>query len=89
MKIRCLHFILFFRVNDVKRFKFSRPFKRVDPKINSNDDNEFANLWIERTVLDTTYSLPGILRWFPVKHSETYEISPLKNAIETMQETNK
>ncbi|XP_026809422.1 dedicator of cytokinesis protein 1 isoform X2 [Rhopalosiphum maidis] len=78
-----------YRVNDVKRFKFSRPFYRVDPKVNSNDDNEFANLWIERTVLDTTYSLPGILRWFPVKHFDTYEISPLKNAIETMQETNK
>ncbi|XP_050420571.1 dedicator of cytokinesis protein 1 isoform X2 [Adelges cooleyi] len=78
-----------YRVNDVKRFKFSRPFYRTDPKLESNTDNEFANLWIERTVMDTTYSLPGILRWFPVKHSKTYEISPLENAIETMQEANR
>ncbi|XP_050543349.1 dedicator of cytokinesis protein 1 isoform X2 [Daktulosphaira vitifoliae] len=78
-----------YRVNDVKKFKFSRPFYRIDPKMESNNDNEFANLWIERTVMDTTSSLPGILRWFPVKHSESYEISPLENAIETMQEANR
>lgn len=39
-------------------------------------------------VLVTSYPLPGILRWFPVTSSETYLVSPLRNAIETMEATN-
>lgn len=72
-------------------FRFSRPFQRRDPLLPTDDadTNEFASLWLERTVLVTSYRLPGILRWFPVITSETYEISPLQNAIETMENTNK
>lgn len=55
---------------------------------NIGDKNEFASLWLERTVLSISYPLPGILRWFPVVSSETYFISPLRNAIETMEATN-
>uniref|UniRef100_A0A8C9BK40 Dedicator of cytokinesis 1 n=1 Tax=Phocoena sinus TaxID=42100 RepID=A0A8C9BK40_PHOSS len=43
------------------------------------------NMWIERTIYTTAYKLPGILRWFEVK---SVEVSPLENAIETMQLAN-
>lgn len=92
------------RVNDVQRFQFSRPAPRRDSTLTtisvssdkdikdketgSNAKNEFASLWLERTVLVTSYPLPGILRWFPVTSSETYLVSPLRNAIETMEATN-
>jgi dedicator of cytokinesis protein 1 len=33
--------------------------------------------------------LPGILRWFPVTNIDVFELSPLENAIETMQNTNR
>ncbi|XP_049862449.1 dedicator of cytokinesis protein 1 isoform X3 [Schistocerca gregaria] len=78
----------YFRVNDVQKFRFSRPFYRRDGA--SGDlDNEFANLWLERTVLVTSYPFPGILQWFPVISAEVYYVSPLQNAIETMEATNK
>ncbi|XP_046628912.1 dedicator of cytokinesis protein 1 isoform X2 [Neodiprion virginianus] len=92
------------RVNNVQRFRFSRPAPRRNSTITSsstpsekdakdkdsgNNANEFASLWLERTVLVTSYPLPGILRWFPVTSSKTYLVSPLQNAIETMEATNK
>ncbi|XP_048459890.1 dedicator of cytokinesis protein 2-like [Rhincodon typus] len=46
------------------------------------------SMWIERTTFITAYKLPGILRWFEVISSSTNTISPLENAIETMQKTN-
>ncbi|XP_053976094.1 dedicator of cytokinesis protein 1 isoform X2 [Hylaeus volcanicus] len=83
------------RVNDVQRFRFSRPAPKKDlisAMINSGDkekdNNEFASLWLERTVLVTSHPLPGILRCFPVTSSDTYLVSPLRNAIETMEATN-
>uniref|UniRef100_A0A803TRK2 Dedicator of cytokinesis 1 n=1 Tax=Anolis carolinensis TaxID=28377 RepID=A0A803TRK2_ANOCA len=74
----------FYRVNEVQRFEYSRPVRKGE----KNPDNEFANMWIERTVYVTGYKLPGILRWFEVKSVFMVEISPLENAIETMQVTN-
>uniref|UniRef100_A0A0A9Z7E6 Dedicator of cytokinesis protein 1 n=1 Tax=Lygus hesperus TaxID=30085 RepID=A0A0A9Z7E6_LYGHE len=73
------------RTNHVQKFRYSRPFRK-DPA--SGEENEFANLWIERSVMVTSHSLPGILRWFPVTSTETYLLSPLANAIETMQAAN-
>lgn len=79
--------VRYYKVNDVQKFRYSRPFTRKDAKV--ENDNEFANLWLERTILVTTYPLPGILRWFPVSSSNSYEISPLCHAIEIMEEKNK
>nr|XP_012153465.1 PREDICTED: dedicator of cytokinesis protein 1 isoform X5 [Megachile rotundata] len=88
------------RVNDVQRFRFSRPAPKKDisqaiansankeKETNAINNNEFASLWLERTVLVTSHPLPGILRCFPVTSSETYLVSPLRNAIETMEATN-
>uniref|UniRef100_A0A6Q2ZJ11 Dedicator of cytokinesis 2 n=1 Tax=Esox lucius TaxID=8010 RepID=A0A6Q2ZJ11_ESOLU len=69
--------INFYKSNYVQRFHYSRPVRRgpVDP------NNEFS-MWIERTTFTTVYKLPGILRWFETT------ISPLENAIETMESTN-
>uniref|UniRef100_A0A8D3DHF7 Dedicator of cytokinesis 1 n=1 Tax=Scophthalmus maximus TaxID=52904 RepID=A0A8D3DHF7_SCOMX len=70
----------FYTVNEVHKFQYSRPVRKGE----KDPDNEFANMWIERTKYTTAYKLPGILRWFEVKS----EISPLENAIETMQLAN-
>ncbi|KAL7286180.1 hypothetical protein TKK_0019548 [Trichogramma kaykai] len=81
------------RVNNVQKFRFSRPVPRKDiiamnGEKEKEPSNEFASLWLERTVLAISHSLPGILRWFPVTYSDTYLVSPLRNAIETMEATN-
>lgn len=78
--------LLCYRVNDVQKFRFSRKFNRTEEGC---EENEFATMWIERTVLVTSYPLPGILRWFPVTSADTFQISPLRNAIETMEKENK
>uniref|UniRef100_A0A3Q3M374 Dedicator of cytokinesis 2 n=1 Tax=Labrus bergylta TaxID=56723 RepID=A0A3Q3M374_9LABR len=70
--------INFYKSNYVQRFHYSRPVRKgpVDP------NNEFTSMWIERTTFTTVYKLPGILRWFETT------LSPLENAIETMECTN-
>nr|CAD7428799.1 unnamed protein product [Timema monikensis] len=96
-------FLLFARpyyIGAKRKFRFSRPFHRRDPGVTGDADNEFASLWLERTVLVTSYPLPGILRWFPVTSADTYQriltrlpddpqVSPLRNAIETMEGSNR
>lgn len=79
--------IKYYKANHVQNFRYSRPFSRKDPLIEA--DNEFATLWLERTYLTISYPLPGILRWFPVCSTKVEEISPLHNAIETMENANK
>uniref|UniRef100_A0A4W4HM40 Dedicator of cytokinesis 1 n=1 Tax=Electrophorus electricus TaxID=8005 RepID=A0A4W4HM40_ELEEL len=74
----------FYTTNEVNKFQYSRPVRKGE----KDPDNEFANMWIERTTYVTAYKLPGILRWFEVVSVSTEEISPLENAIETMQLTN-
>uniref|UniRef100_A0A8C2Z1P9 Dedicator of cytokinesis 2 n=1 Tax=Cyclopterus lumpus TaxID=8103 RepID=A0A8C2Z1P9_CYCLU len=80
--------INFYKSNYVQRFHYSRPVRKgpVDP------NNEFVSMWIERTTFTTVYKLPGILRWFEatdMKHvSMCTTLSPLENAIETMESTN-
>ncbi|XP_078269755.1 dedicator of cytokinesis protein 1 isoform X2 [Rhinoraja longicauda] len=74
----------FYTINEVQRFQYSRPVRKGE----KDPDNEFSNMWIERTTYVTAYKLPGILRWFEVKSDSMVEISPLENAIETMQLTN-
>ncbi|XP_022903729.1 dedicator of cytokinesis protein 1 isoform X3 [Onthophagus taurus] len=79
--------VAYHKFNHIQKFSFSRPVSKKPQ--NQENNNEFANLWLERTILYTSYSLPGILLWFPVVSSNTYEISPLQNAIETMEKSNK
>uniref|UniRef100_A0A5F8GR56 Dedicator of cytokinesis 5 n=1 Tax=Monodelphis domestica TaxID=13616 RepID=A0A5F8GR56_MONDO len=74
----------YYRANEVQQFQYSRPFRKGE----KDPDNEFATLWIERTTYTTAYTFPGILKWFEAKQITTEEISPLENAIETMELTN-
>ncbi|XP_059499832.1 dedicator of cytokinesis protein 5-like isoform X3 [Stegostoma tigrinum] len=74
----------FYRVNEVQQFQYSRPFRKGE----KDPENEFATMWIERTTYTTMYKFPGILQWFEIKAMTTEEISPLENAIETMERTN-
>uniref|UniRef100_F6UKH4 Dedicator of cytokinesis 5 n=1 Tax=Ornithorhynchus anatinus TaxID=9258 RepID=F6UKH4_ORNAN len=74
----------YYRANEVNQFSHSRPFRKGE----KDPDNEFATMWIERTTYTTAYTFPGILKWFEVKSVLTDEVSPLQNAIETMELTN-
>ncbi|XP_037536633.1 dedicator of cytokinesis protein 5 [Nematolebias whitei] len=74
----------YYRTNEVDQFQYSRPFRKGE----KDPDNEFATMWIERTTYVTAYRFPGILKWFEVKSVSVEEISPLKNAIETMEKAN-
>ncbi|KAM7141237.1 dedicator of cytokinesis protein 5 isoform 1-T1 [Molossus nigricans] len=74
----------YYRANEVQQFQYSRPFRKGE----KDPDNEFATMWIERTTYTTAYTFPGILKWFEVKQISVEEISPLENAIETMELTN-
>uniref|UniRef100_A0A8C4HN13 Dedicator of cytokinesis 5 n=1 Tax=Dicentrarchus labrax TaxID=13489 RepID=A0A8C4HN13_DICLA len=73
----------YYRTNEVDQFQYSRPFRKGE----KDPDNEFATMWIERTTYITAYRFPGILKWFEVK-SVSVEISPLANAVETMEMAN-
>ncbi|KAK7916335.1 hypothetical protein WMY93_012096 [Mugilogobius chulae] len=74
----------FYRVNNVRRFRYDRPFHKA-PK---DKDNEFKSLWIERTTLILTHPLPGISRWFEVEKRELVEVSPLENAVSVVENKN-
>ncbi|XP_062315888.1 dedicator of cytokinesis protein 3-like [Osmerus eperlanus] len=74
----------FYRVNNVRRFRYDRPFH----KGSKDRENEFKSLWIERTTLILTHPLPGISRWFQVERRELVEVSPLENAIYVVENKN-
>ncbi|XP_013147963.1 PREDICTED: dedicator of cytokinesis protein 1-like [Papilio polytes] len=84
----------YYKHNNVDKFVFSRPFHKPDDSVTgSNEDvssqNEFATRWLERTELEISDKLPGILRWFPVVSVRTYWVSPLEAAVEALRETNR
>uniref|UniRef100_A0A673HQC8 Dedicator of cytokinesis protein 5-like n=1 Tax=Sinocyclocheilus rhinocerous TaxID=307959 RepID=A0A673HQC8_9TELE len=74
----------YYRTNEVEKFQYSRPFRKGE----KDPDNEFATMWIERSTYITAYRFPGILKWFEVKSMSVVKISPLDNAIETMELAN-
>lgn len=42
-------------MNEVCQFMYSRPFKRATSR--HEEENEFASLWVERTLLRTAYQV--------------------------------
>ncbi|CAH0721003.1 unnamed protein product, partial [Brenthis ino] len=87
----------YYEHNNVKKFHFSRPFHKTDDAITELTEgkkedlmraNEFATRWLERTELEISDTLPGILQWFPVVSTRTYWVCPLEVAVETMLQTN-
>ncbi|XP_030369556.1 dedicator of cytokinesis protein 1 isoform X2 [Scaptodrosophila lebanonensis] len=85
-KIISNEIVKYFTSNNVQKFRFSRPYRDSSSGRGMDD---VRSLWLERTVLVTRFPLPGILRWFPVVHTETFKISPLELAVETMKTANK
>ncbi|KAH8278766.1 hypothetical protein KR018_008948, partial [Drosophila ironensis] len=78
--------VKYFTANNVQKFQFSRPFRASCSNGNSDD---VRNLWLERTEMHTSFTLPGVLRWFPVAKTTTFKISPLERAVEIMRDTNR
>ncbi|KAG7253761.1 hypothetical protein CRUP_012047 [Coryphaenoides rupestris] len=56
--------------------------------VSAKGDVSVESMWIERTTFTTVYKLPGILRWFEATEMKQTTLSPLENAIETMESTN-
>ncbi|KAJ8709629.1 hypothetical protein PYW08_009633 [Mythimna loreyi] len=84
----------YYKHNNVDKFEFSRPFHRAEESLDGSTDdlsnqNEFATRWLERTELEISEKLPGILRWFPVVSQRTYEVSPITAAVEALKDTNR
>ncbi|KAH8264463.1 hypothetical protein KR038_008866, partial [Drosophila bunnanda] len=79
--------VKYFAANNVQKFQFSRPFR--DSSGGGGNMDDVRNLWLERTELLTRFTLPGILRWFPVIETNTFKISPLERAVEIMKDTNR
>lgn len=89
----------YYRHNECDKFNFSRRIMRPSAvgqreKINgdnnkpaNNCDDNFANMWRERTTL-TTNTLPGMLPFFPVYLMEISVVSPIESAIEDLERTN-
>lgn len=77
----------YYEANEVQKFSFSRK-KKMQTTDHPNEDNEFANMWLERTYLTTSYALPGILTWFPVIKTRVCLLSPIENAIEVVEKSN-
>ncbi|XP_037945652.1 dedicator of cytokinesis protein 1-like isoform X2 [Teleopsis dalmanni] len=84
-KIISNEIVKYFASNNVQKFKFSRPYREST----GAEADDVRSLWLERTVLTTRFSLPGILRWFPVIDTRKFKISPIELAVETMKSTNK
>lgn len=77
----------YYETNKVQKFSYSRKYQNDDDE-GDQGENEFANMWRERTYLQINYPLPGILTWFPVCKTSTYILSPIEIAIETMEKSN-
>lgn len=86
----------FYRNNQCDKFQFSRRISRPLTSMDnsspsaknrvSSDDN-FVNMWRERTTL-TTNTLPGMLPFFPVYLVEASVVTPIESAIEDLERAN-
>ncbi|KAK3780750.1 hypothetical protein RRG08_001856 [Elysia crispata] len=75
----------FYQTNEVDTFMFDRPYHRGV----MDKNNEFKSLCLERTVMTSSYKLPGILRWYEVSSSEISRLVPVQTAMETVHMMNK
>jgi hypothetical protein len=75
----------YYNCNDVKTFKYDRPFHRGE----KDKSNEFASLWIERTTMIASSPFPGVLSYFPIISDVKVEINPLELAVESVENKNR
>lgn len=74
----------FYKCNDVQTFELRRPYYAEGF---AKDD--VAGLWVDRTVMETVTSLPCILKSSMIRKTDVSKVSPIQNAIEEMEKTNK
>lgn len=74
----------FYNTNEVDTFQFDRPYHRDD----KDKNNEFKSLCLERTIMRSSYHLPGILRWYEVVSTKTVHFCPVQTAHVTVQQMN-
>lgn len=74
----------YYQTNNVNRFQFSRPIS-----LGGKGDHGVDSLGLQRTIMKTSYRLPGKLRSAEVIETTMFNMTPLELAIETMQQTNK
>ncbi|KAF7490549.1 Dedicator of cytokinesis protein 1 [Sarcoptes scabiei] len=80
--------IKYYQFNEIDEFEFSRKLKRANNDSDRPNSNEFATMWIERSYYRTQQSLPGILCRSEIKSTNSFELNPLQNAIDTMRRMN-
>lgn len=73
----------YYEVNEVRTFSFNRPFKKQKGK-KTNSENEFMDLWTEKTILITENKFPSLLRRSEVIYLKIIELSPIENAVLTL-----
>lgn len=85
----------YYEWNEVNTFSFSKPIIRPQSTISSDGatttkpENEFLNLWTEKTVLTCEDSFPTILRRSEVIKVQVVELSPIENAVIAMENKNR
>ena len=74
----------YYKLNEVSRFLEDKPYHKGQ----KDKENEIKTLWLERKIVRTRDSLPGMLQWSPVVEHEITQLTPLEVAIETMEVAN-
>ncbi|CAG5118885.1 unnamed protein product, partial [Candidula unifasciata] len=74
----------FYNTNEVDTFQFDRPYHREG----KDPNNEFKTLCLERTIIQTSYKLPGILRWYEAISTRVVQLTPVQTATDTVIQMN-
>ncbi|CAG8435565.1 3695_t:CDS:2 [Ambispora gerdemannii] len=77
----------YYEHNAVNTFSFSRPVNKNPDGVKSN--NEFLDLWTEKTILVSEETFPTVLRRSEVVNVELIEVSPIENALAAMKAKNR
>ncbi|BFZ10880.1 hypothetical protein BsWGS_13919 [Bradybaena similaris] len=74
----------FYSNNEIDTFEFDRPYHREG----KDKNNEFKTLCLERTIMQTSYKLPGILRSYEVTSTKVVHLGPVQTATDTVKQMN-
>ncbi|XP_063703271.1 dedicator of cytokinesis protein 1 isoform X2 [Culicoides brevitarsis] len=74
----------FYKSNNVQKFELRRPYYAEGF---AKDD--VAGLWVDRMIMETATPLPNILKSSLITNVTITKVSPIQNAIETMEKENK
>lgn len=77
----------FYENKDISMFSFSKPI--MMKSTNKSPVEEFLNLWVEKTFVECEQSFPSLLRLSKVIRMTKQLISPIENAIKSVNEKSK